>query len=304
MDELQYIRRCNLILADASGGGLDVSNLRIVFKIKRSDYQTPNAATIVVYNLNKDTAKRVTEEFKNVTLQAGYESNYGVIFNGNIKHIHFGRENGTDTYLHIEAADGDQAYNFATINATLASGSTARQQIDKLVATMNSRNVTEGFIETNNDISLPRGKSMFGMSRKYLKQLSDNTLTSWSIQNGKVQFVSLTGTLPTTAVVLNSRTGLIGTPEQTIDGIKVRCLLNPNIKIGARIQINENQIRRGSNTNTQSNEKLSSIADDGFYRVLVNEYVGDTRGNDWYNDIICLAVDETAPPNKRVRLNG
>ena len=36
---------------------------------------------------------------------------------------------------------------------------------------------------------------------------------------------------------------------------------------------------------------------DGFYRVLVVEYEGDTRGNPWYSNLICLAADTSASSN-------
>jgi hypothetical protein len=38
----------------------------------------------------------------------------------------------------------------------------------------------------------------------------------------------------------------------------------------------------------------------GFYRVLVNEMIGDTRGQEWYCDLICLAVDVSAQASQSV----
>ena len=128
-NQLQYIRRCNLVVSGVSGDGLDLSNLRIVFKIKKSDAQTPNTAEIRVYNLAPETAKQIRKEFKRVVLQAGYESNYGVIFDGNIKQVRMGRESGTDTYIDIAAGDGDDAYNYAVVNTTLAAGAKQSDQI-------------------------------------------------------------------------------------------------------------------------------------------------------------------------------
>lgn len=52
----------------------------------------------------------------------------------------------------------------------------------------------------------------------------------------------LTGILPGHAVVLNSQSGLVNAPEQTNDGIKFRCLLNPQLVIGGMVQINERDI--------------------------------------------------------------
>ena len=65
-----------------------------------------------------DLAKtRTTDALKDATLS--FES-------GLIKQVRIGRENGTDTFLNIAAADGDKAYNFAVVNATLAAGAGLR----------------------------------------------------------------------------------------------------------------------------------------------------------------------------------
>ncbi|WP_256859231.1 hypothetical protein [Burkholderia cenocepacia] len=32
----------------------------------------------------------------------------------------------------------------------------------------------------------------------------------------------------------------------------------------------------------------------GFYRVMIAEHRGDTRGNDWYTEATCIAVDASA----------
>ena len=47
--------------------------------------------------------------------------------------------------------------------------------------------------------------------------------------------------------------------------------------------------------------KPASINADGLYRLLTVEHRGDTRGNDWYSELVCLDVDETAPPGKKVK---
>ncbi len=113
-----------------------------------------------------------------------------------------------------------------------------------------------------------------------------------------------TGVLPNQAVVLNSKTGLVGQPEQTNDGIKARCLLNPMLKIGGKVQINEKDVAQAKLADTSKDaqaNKPADIAADGFYRLLVVEHSGDTRGNDWYSDLVCLDIDATQPPDKQVK---
>ncbi len=304
MTQFQYIRRCNLLVGKASGDGLDLSSLHIQFKIKKSDAQTPNTAEIRVYNLAPNTAKQIRDEFKTVLLQAGYESNYGVIFHGNIKQVRIGKENGTDTYIDIAAGDGDDAYNYAVVNATLAAGAKQSDQINAAAGAMSSRGVSKGFIGDTGGTALPRGKVMYGNARDYLRQSAQASETSWSVQDGKLQVVSLTSVLPNQAVLLTSKTGLVGTPEQTNDGIKARCLLNPMLKIGVRVKINEEDVAQAklpdSDKDSAAN-KPADISKDGIYRLLVVEHNGDTRGNDWYSDLICLDVDASAPPGKQVK---
>tara|TARA_R110000868_G_scaffold128723_7_gene337069 strand:+ start:2597 stop:3517 length:921 start_codon:yes stop_codon:yes gene_type:complete len=303
MDQIQYIRRCNLYVTGQSGDGLDLSNLHIKFSIKKSDAQTPNAAEITVYNLSDTTAQFIRKEFTRVTLQAGYESNIGVIFDGNIKQCRIGRENGTDTYINISAGDGDDAYNFAVVSGTLAAGATQADQIAASANAMNSRGVTLGYVGSTPDAVLPRGKVLFGMARDYLRSSSASSSATWSIQDGKIQVVERTAVLPDQAVRLTSKSGLIGTPEQTEKGIAIRCLLNPQIKAAGRVQIDQSNVQEAAIPTAQKGSAVNdppAIASDGLYRVLVVEYVGDNRGNDWYSDLTCLAMDDSAVPADQV----
>jgi hypothetical protein len=304
----QYIRDCRLKVADDAGAGLDLSQLHIVFSIKKADSETPNVADITVYNLSDSTATRIKKEFSRVVLQAGYQENYGTIFAGNIQQVRIGRDNGTDTYINIVAGDGDQAYISAVVNKTLAAGSTAQDRIDAAVEPMTPFGVQKGFIADTGAAQLPRGKTMFGMSRDQLRTTSKSTGTTWSIQDGKVQFVQRTGVLPTTAVAITSRTGMVGVPQQTDKGVTVRCLLNPMIKVGGLIRlenaaIQEAQIDTSSSSKQTSSDPASvdnSLSTDGIYRVLVVDYVGDNRGGDWYSDLTCLSADVSAPAGEEV----
>lgn len=310
MSQIQYIKKVKLLVSTDSGDGLDLSNLRIVFDVKLTDSQTPNAAKIRVYNLSQDLVARIQKEFTYITLQAGYDSNFGTIFYGNIKQVIYGSENNVDTFIDIAAGDGDDAYNNSVVNTTLDGNVKQSDIIDAALVPMFDRGIERGFVDDTDSHALPRGRVMYGMSRDYLQVAAYNTNTTWSIQNGKYQSVKLTGSVPNTAIVLNSKTGLVGTPNQTNDGIIVQCLLNPNIKVASQVQINQSDIQLELiEDSTDGGEAGASttpspIAADGFYRVYIAEYVGDTRGNDWYANLTCLSMDKTSPTNQQVQTNG
>lgn len=302
----QFDRRCSLIVADDAGNGLDLSALRIKFKVKKTDNQTPNKAEMRIWNLSDDTAHRIQKEFTQVQLSAGYKDNYGVIFKGNIKQIFLGKENGVDTYLDIISGDGDKAYNFTVINTTLAAGASHADQVQAVLNVMAANGIVAGSITGLGNAKLPRGKVMYGMARDYLQRIAESTNTTWSIQNGQLQFVPNGGLLPGEAIIINSQTGMVGAPEQTNKGIKVRCLLNPILKVAGKIQLNESDViaerslKIDGKNSKKNNYKPKALASDGVYRLIVVEYVGDNRGHDWFSELVCLAADTSAQTDEQV----
>jgi archaellin len=311
-NQQQYLRKVGLFVT-AGSSGLDLSNMRIVFKVYQSDGQsTPNYATIKVYNLSADTSKSVQKEFTAVRLQAGYEGgSYGVIFNGSIKMVRRGRDNPTDTFLEILAADGDVARNFGIVNTTLAAGAKLQDQI---AAVTKALGLPTSYVPPDIPLAaLSRGKVLYGMARDRMDDIAASASATWSIQNGQVQVVPLTSYIPGTAVVLNSNSGMIGVPQQLEDGIHIDCLINPRIKIGTLVQIDNKSIQTtflgGQNLFAIGRLEnipglLPKVTWDGIYRVYVCEHTGDTRGTPWYSNLICLAIDASAPSATAVLADG
>lgn len=309
----QYGRVCSLVVGN-DAGGFDLSELRIKFAVKRSDTMTPNVADIRVYNVEEKTALQILGDYNpspsqpsrgRVILQAGYEGNFGVIFQGNIKQIILGRESATDTFIDIVAGDGDRAYNFAIINSTLAAGSTQSDQVAAAVTATTPHGVTAGHLGEFPSDRLPRGKVMYGNARNYLRDVALTAKKHWSIQDEKITFIGKKAYLPGERVVLTSKTGMIGTPNQTNEGVNVKCLLNPLIKIGGTVEINNKSIAQFKINLEVPNSPANipaPLTADGVYYVLVAEHNGDTRGIDWYTTLICLNVDVSSNPNNAVQV--
>src|SRR5699024_8044047 len=227
--------KCSLVVG-GNDDGLELGELRITFRTTKGDIETPNSADITVYNLSEQTASKICREFTRVIRQAGYQDNCAVIFAGTIRQVPRWRENATDICTATPAADGALAYNYAVVNTSLASGSTAADHVRTCQAAFSGKGTVAGYTPDISGPALPRGKVMYGMARKYMRDTTKQTDTTWSIQDGKMQIIPVKGYLPGEAVVLTAETGLVGTPEQTDQGIKIRCLLNPRLRIGGRIK--------------------------------------------------------------------
>lgn len=318
----QFIRRGTLQVA-SQAEAVDLSALRFHFRINQSDIDTPTTLEVRVYNMADTTAKKLSniKEYTDIVLNAGYEGgNFGTVFAGTIKQTRRGRESATDKYFDILAAIDDLPYNFGMVSVSLAAGQNGvGQQVDSIVSALGDFQVTKGYTPDFNTIGtqLSRGKVLYGMAKDELRNIAQTTKTSWNISNKQLTMIPLSSYLPGEAVVLTMKTGMIGLPEQTQDGIRVKCLLNPRIVVGSAVEINNKSIQRAvlpaelarlpsaedpSNSIFDYFPPLAAEAD-GLYRVLVNEIEGDTRGGQnspWYSDLTCLSINPSGPAGEQV----
>jgi hypothetical protein len=313
----QYLRKISLIVSTSSGSGIEFGDFWIVFTVRRGDMQTPNSLDVRIYNLKPDTANKIAKkEFTTISLSAGYHDNEGILFQGSIVQFRQGRVNQLDSYVDITAADSDRAYNYATISASPPAGTKKGSVADIIQGAMNAKSIgqaiTQGYRPNFKPNVSIRGQALYGMARDECRDFALANECKWSLQDGALTFIPWTsfisgGPIPEISV----STGLIGVPEQTQAGINIRTLLNPNIKVGSLIKLNS-QINRfrfnldypsqstnpqtllqtqiapniGPNTGNPSDQQ-------GLYYVMVANHSGNTRGENWYSDLICLSADAT-----------
>lgn len=299
----QFGRKVSLLLVEGEQA-LDLSFLRFRFSTAQEDEESPNNCSIRVYNLSEDTVRKVQKEYTRVILQAGYENGaFGVIFDGTIKQFRIGREgDAVNSYIDILAADSDLAYNYATVNRTLAAGSSPADRITAIIAAKSKYGVKPGvLVIPSTGGVLPRGKVLFGMAKTMMRSEVQNIGSTWSLQNGQVNVIPLDGYLPGETVVLSALTGLIGRVEQTQDGLRARCLLNPKIVVGGLVKIDNKSVNQTLQQNPDAApvafnqwagiQNFATVTGDGLYRVYVAEHTGDTKGQEFYTDLVCLTVN-------------
>lgn len=331
----QFNRQISVIVTDASGNGLELSGnhvsnegsdqptplipgFHIIFQVSHFTTETPNSLTLRIYNLADTTAQQIQQEFTQIVVRAGYPGNFGIIFQGTIKHVdrtssagninatRVGFESPADRYLDIFASDGDQPYNWGVMNTSLAAGYTPQDTATAIAKAMGlqvpdfkgSQNAggfdADPLPETLVARPSPRGRVLYGMARDHATVLGQTNGLDWSIQGGTLQWLPYSAYKPGDAIVLTSGTGLIGFPQVTQDGIAVRCLLNPAINPGTRIQINNKSLQQlAFNTGVSAQNFGPSTSNDGFYKVIYLDHTGDTRGDPWYTDMVCLTIDST-----------
>ena len=300
---VQFNRYCRVIISKNDGKGDDLGQLKVEFKVGKDNQQALNQAEIKIYNLSKESVtKYKAKEYTRVVLEAGYQENWGVIFDGEIRQAKDAFLNGVDRVFQILAADGDSAYHNSIVYTTIAAGANFNTVANAAIASMGKYGVKAGTVDIKNNKPLPRGKVLFGKAKDILRGVATNENTTYSIQDGRVQLIPRNHALNGKAVVINSETGMIGTAEQTTDGIKVRALINPLLAVGGLVKINNDALLAGRLafvSEADKQKKLAPISVDGVYKIIKIEYVGDTRGNDWYNDMILWDVGSNPPQSKK-----
>lgn len=292
----QYLRQLSVVVGNANEA-YDFSNLHCKFQVKNGDVQTLKSADLTIYNLSADTAARIFQnEFTTLQISAGYPGNMGMIFSGQIAMVRNGKESSTDTFINIQAQDGDQAFNWARSNWTLQSGYTPNDLYNRLLQDLAPYGITAGYKPNFTGNPSVDAFACYGMTRDQLRNFANSQKARWNIENGQLNVLPISGVYPGAVPLITPGSGLIGTPEQTLGGIIVKCLLNPNIRAGGQINLGNSLINQLSSTNANQNAvSVPSLAGAGGYKALQVIHDGDNRGNVWYTTNLCVAVDGTAP---------
>lgn len=299
---LQYLREAKLLVGPDGGEGLDLSDFRFEFSVRRGDSETPNRADIRVFNLARDTANRIADEYLRVVLSAGYSGASGLLFDGQLIQARQGRETPVDTTLELTCADGDKAYNFSFVNQTLAAGATDADVVAAALKSMGDYGIKRGYIPDIEGNAYPRGRVLMGRTREILRCTAKDLDMNWSIQDGALTLIPRTSFVPGEINVVTSQTGMIGLPTQMKNYILVKMLLNPRIRIGSVIMLENDSIQRyefglgirdlaKNGFDALSNRLNNPEGKYGYYRVMVADHSGDSRGEGWYTHVTCIAVD-------------
>jgi hypothetical protein len=110
-----------------------------------------------------------------------------------------------------------------------------------------------------------------GNARDVLSRVALNNGADWSVQDGELIMVPTDKVLPGEAVLLSQETGMIGSPEATDNGLELKCLCNPALKVGGLVRV-------------------QSLLDyfNGDYKIVHLQHKGDAIGGDWRTELTVI----------------
>ena len=262
-------------------GSLDVSDLAIRFKAKRTLAARAGTLDLEIRNLSPEHRREIqnARRFHTfVEVHAGYVGGMSLIFRGDLRKAVPGRE-GTDWLVKVTAGDGEHAIRSTRVSRSFAPGTTVTAVVTHLAEAMgvgigNAREALRGASLGTAGLlgdTFAEGTVVYGNAAAELTRLCESARKTWSIQEGNLQILPLGGSLTRTAILLSPGTGMVGTPEVVSRRvITVKALLQPGLVPGQQVVV--------------QSDALLSVAP---WRITEAEYSGDTHGTDWYATLTC-----------------
>ncbi|HEX3045404.1 MAG TPA: hypothetical protein VHY08_11665 [Bacillota bacterium] len=234
-------QKAQLVIADRC---LEYPELAYEFEINFSTDSDSNTGNLKIYNLSSATID-LFQKGQLFMLSAGYREDLGVILLGVIVSATSAWE-GTEKITTAIIGDCTDRWLKVTINNTWRAGITASQVAKDIVANLGLG--TEG-IQIPKDITYPRGKTFSCTCKRALEELARDLKLKLHFTGGKLYLKPEEAGL-SDIVLLNSDTGLMGSPEKVDDGqeksknrYKVQSLLNHRLRTDAVVKIESQSLQ-------------------------------------------------------------
>ena len=282
---------------------MDLCVLCCLFKTSYVRGTAAQVGTLVVYNMNAATEKATIEEGFQISVYGGYEQGqYGHIFTGDVLQIIRNREDGINYRLEILAMRGVGAFDFNHVRSTIAANSDSREVIQAVCKNADEKIEVGEISENLSKQTLPRGKVLFGTPGKYLRDIAIANNARFGLNDeDKAEVACITDEIPEGKVLyLTPTTGLVGTPKYTDNGIQIKMLLEPRIKIESLVKIDNELIQRqlvsvGSDGKAQTGvQQKSQFEESGEYKVISFAHSMDTFGDEWMTEVVGLSQNGRA----------
>jgi hypothetical protein len=169
-----------------------------------------------------------TKRFPQVIVDAGYEDFHGTTMVGEIYDFTV-KQQGTERILEMKISDQTFKWSTALINKTFA-----KQRASSIIQIMLASVGINGAVELANDKFYESFTAIY--FSQAIQQIVRDCGSIYYFRDG-VFYISPSTPTTELATLLSAQTGLLGKPEKTQNGLKVRTLFLYNIGNGSWVQI-------------------------------------------------------------------
>jgi len=278
---MAFNRVVEVLLGPAGSIGTLIKDLRISFKVIKTEKESTNSASIMIHNMDRNTANKVAVAKNKVILRAGY-SDEGIanLFFGDITSVTISKD-GTDRILEIKAHDGQYAIQNKNITVSYSAGTTKQKIFNDLVLAFGIPLANQSVVVSG---QYSNGWAFAGKVKDALSELLESVNKNWSIQNEQLVVSGSNDVIQRTGLLISPDTGLIDMPESLSDQdekqtenidvpkrFRIKCLLFPQLFPNIEL-------------------KLQSSTVNGTYKVESVSFTGDNYEGDFMSDVQVVSI--------------
>ena len=239
----RFLRNVRVIIGDQAEA-LRIEDLLIRFRIRRESTDTPADGYVEVLNLTTASEQRIRQRGERVRLEAGYGGEYALLFDGDVRRVERIRGD-VDRGVKIHVGGNVTKQRAAIFNRTYE-GTVAVSTI---------------FLDAAQTIGLDVGPldlipsdaqltdfAFQGPTRVLLYLLLHPHGLRYYEDDGVIRITKRgesTDDRPD-GVLVNENTGMIGTPTVTDDGVRVRTLIDPRLRLDTRMRVESELVDAGA----------------------------------------------------------
>tara|TARA_R110001592_G_scaffold124014_2_gene332598 strand:+ start:1093 stop:1935 length:843 start_codon:yes stop_codon:yes gene_type:complete len=261
-------------------GTLRLEGYRVTFKIRKTLEREPNTCEVQIFNLSAKNRAAVGELTPSkgakrgipVKIEGGYETTGGpqLLWLGDLR-TSLSYKEGPTWVTSLSSGDGEKAQQTSRMGQSFGPRTPIATILKAIVGALGigEGNISRFLGESagNTGRTAFSGVVLQGSAAYHLDNWTRAIGASWSVQDGELQLLKDGTTATGRSVLLSPPTGLIGVPVVEADGnLSVTSFILPDVDIGGVVVV-----------------KSESV--EGNFRIDQAEWVGDTRGQDWYVSI-------------------
>lgn len=258
-----------IVSGDPTKGGL-----RIRFNVTKNLGKDPNKCEVKVDNLSPNERSQIegARGPVNISLYAGYQSTFKLLFTGDMTRGYSQREGRTNIVTTMTVGDGMRAFASSHTSRSYKPNTKVRRILQDAASSMGLKLPAELDKATELDQALPNGFSANEPTREVLTKMLAPYGYGWSIQNGQLQIISVLKAREGIEFVVDAGAGLLNAnrtyPEKPggKSEVKFQTLLYPELVPGARAHLTSEFLN--------TSMKMTDV-----------QHSGDSAGSDWYTSV-------------------
>ena len=236
----RYLRTIRVFVG-AGSEEITVEELYIQFRIRKEATGTPAEGNIDIYNLSEENEARIRDRGKKVTINVGYQGGeLRRLFTGTIRRVRRHRvelDRVTRIVVGGELSVRSMGQGPRAVFIKAYEGEVPARTI--VSDAINVLGLSVGSLEQLPGDATETDFKYNGDARVFLTYFLEPYGLHWYIEDGVVKLSKYRQTSDDrpAGITISERTGMIGTPTITDDGVRVQTLLDSRLALNSRVKI-------------------------------------------------------------------